>query len=298
MLRGMLIRLVLAACLIASSALAQDSLIDRGVTLREQGDDAGALELFRQAYDSTHSAHALAQMALAEQALGRWVDAYGHLTQALAGDDEWVASHREPLETALEVIRGHVGRIDLSGGVDGASIVIDGHTVGTFPLREPIAVTPGRVNLEVHAEGYAPAVREIEVAAGALAREAIAMEQETTPAPVTAAGGESISPIGPVLLGVAGALAVGGLITAIVTLDHDSQLSALCPANNCDPSARGVLSERRAFAITTDVLFISSAIAAGTGLVLTFVLRDRAPPPVTAGCGPTGCGVVIQGAWQ
>src|SRR5688572_1092503 len=57
-------------------------LIDRGVEQRKAGDDRAALELFRRAFELNGSGQALAQMALAEQALGRWLDAHQHLRLA------------------------------------------------------------------------------------------------------------------------------------------------------------------------------------------------------------------------
>lgn len=79
-------------------AQSAETLIDEGVQLREQGRDAGALERFQRAYAESRSARALAQVALAEQALGRWVDANAHLTEALAMGGEWIETHRGPRE--------------------------------------------------------------------------------------------------------------------------------------------------------------------------------------------------------
>ncbi|MBK6534365.1 MAG: hypothetical protein IPF99_33800 [Deltaproteobacteria bacterium] len=67
---------VLSVILVGSRASAQtvdpEVLMRGGVEARHARRDDAALQLFTQAYDITHSARALAQVGLAEQALGRW----------------------------------------------------------------------------------------------------------------------------------------------------------------------------------------------------------------------------------
>src|SRR5947209_3601580 len=80
---------------------AADAAIRRGVDLRKQGRDMDALEEFRKAYAAARSPRALAQIALAEQALGRWVDAESDLDQALASkSDPWIRKNVATLNGA------------------------------------------------------------------------------------------------------------------------------------------------------------------------------------------------------
>src|SRR5207244_1663513 len=51
-----------------------EALLDQGYALRERGDDDQALAKFQAAYRLAPEPRALAQIALAEQALGRWLD--------------------------------------------------------------------------------------------------------------------------------------------------------------------------------------------------------------------------------
>src|SRR5215510_2729336 len=50
-----------------------ESLLAEGNALRRAGDDRAALTRFEEAWKRRPSARALAQMGLAEQALGRWL---------------------------------------------------------------------------------------------------------------------------------------------------------------------------------------------------------------------------------
>ena len=58
-----------------SASAQEEALIKHGLELREKHDDEGALAEFQRAYQLSKGGRALAQIALAEQALGRWVDA-------------------------------------------------------------------------------------------------------------------------------------------------------------------------------------------------------------------------------
>lgn len=160
-----------------TAALAQnaDDLVRQGIEARQQGDDARAVELFEQAFAESESPRALAQLALAEQAIGRWVDAHDHLSAALEADHEWIAKHREVLQTALEEIHEHVGELEVRGSPEGAEVRVQGRAIGTLPMSEPATLAVGTALVEVHAEGHVPSEREVRIEAGALAREQVGL---------------------------------------------------------------------------------------------------------------------------
>jgi hypothetical protein len=159
-----------------------DQLIQEGLQLREQGDDAAALERFERAYELQRSPRAMAQRSLAEQALGRWADAETHLQDALSVvTDPWIRQHKHALETALETIRGRRGTIQIRGGLPNSQVSLDGKVVGTLPLSKPLRVVAGQVTLEVTLEGYYPVRREVIVSAGALSTESIELLVMATP---------------------------------------------------------------------------------------------------------------------
>src|SRR5260221_9744241 len=109
----------------AASAQARDAeaQIHQGMELRQHGDDEGALRVLHEVFEWSHSPHAEAQMALAEQALGHWVDAEAHLRESLTTTrDPWIQSHRPALQGAMNTIATHVGLLELRGGVPGAAV--------------------------------------------------------------------------------------------------------------------------------------------------------------------------------
>lgn len=168
----------------------EDALIKQGLDLRKGGDDEAALRVFRQAYARAKSGRAAAQMALAEQALGHWVDAEAHLIEALRHDEEpWIARHKAVLDRALLDIQKHLGSLQLSGGVAGATVTLNGAPAGTLTEAVSLRAPAGTVVVEVGAPGYLPVVRSVVIPAGGIAREAIVLirmpEATTTAAPAS-----------------------------------------------------------------------------------------------------------------
>jgi hypothetical protein len=169
---------LLLAALSCAPALARGqesarALLEQGVDAREAGHDEEALALFVRANELEASGQALAQIGLANQALGRWVEAERFLSQALESDDRWVRRRQEPLQAALATVRERLGTLELTGGLDGAEVRIDGEAVGTLPLSEPLRVPAGSVALEVRAPDYLPFQRTVQVPGGGVAREEI-----------------------------------------------------------------------------------------------------------------------------
>lgn len=167
----------LALALASSAAHGQtegvDALIHEGVELRRSHHDLEALAVFRRAYDQSRGPRALAQMALAEQALGRWVEAEAHLRTALASGDPWVARSRATLEAALAVIGRHLGGLWVEGGVPGAEVLLDGERIAVLPLTEPVRVVAGSLTVTVRSEGYGTVTRHVVVPPGGDAREEV-----------------------------------------------------------------------------------------------------------------------------
>jgi len=153
----------------------EETLIKRGLEQREKGDDAAALRQFQNAHSRSHSGRSLAQVALAEQALGHWVDAESHLVEAMRHDQEpWVARNMNLFRQALGDIQSHLGSLELTGGVAGAEVKINDVGVGVLPLKA-LRVPAGSVALSVVAPNHFPMARTVTVPAGGLAREPVVL---------------------------------------------------------------------------------------------------------------------------
>ena len=168
--------IVAVACALCSgAAVAQspneaDRLIRHGVQLRQQRQNDAALREFQQAYALGHEPRAMAQIALAEQALERWVDADRHLRMAMtSSQDDWIVRHRSELDGALALIAQHTAGVRIVASVPGADVWINGARVGVTPLAEPVRVLPGVVAIQVRASGYRTESREVTASTGDVA---------------------------------------------------------------------------------------------------------------------------------
>ena len=154
------------------------------VTLREQGRDAEARTLLRCALQArAGDARLLALLSQTEQALGLFAEAEVDLREALAhSDNPYIQGNRPALERALENLEDRLGSIELTGGVDGAEVIVNGTPAGRLPLAHPVRVPPGVVALEVQAPGHAHLFREVRVTAKQTSREVVTL----VPLPSTA----------------------------------------------------------------------------------------------------------------
>jgi len=163
-----------------------------GVALRRQGRDAEALALFREVVARCPQPRVRVQLAWAEQAVGRWIDAERDLRAALATrGDEWVEQRRERLDLDLARIREHLGQLQITGGVAGAEVLLDGVVVATLPMTEAVSAVVGATRVELRREGYYPVRRDVTIVAGVVAREEVQMRPE----PVATAPIEPAPPV-------------------------------------------------------------------------------------------------------
>jgi hypothetical protein len=173
----------------ADAAADAEALIAQGIELRRQGKDAEALALFKQAAETHSTPRALAQMGLAEQALGRWVEAEEHIKLALEHPNHpWISRNRETLTRSLAAVGERLGSIELTCDVAGAIVTVNGKPAGQTPLSAPLRVVAGTVVVELSAEGFHPMTRSLQINAGSLARENVTLvpmrAAVVTPTPV------------------------------------------------------------------------------------------------------------------
>lgn len=207
-----LIRLVGAAivALAAPDAFGQDACPDaaRAATLEDQGraarqsqHDEEALELFRRSWALCHAPRSLARVALAEAALGRWLDAEAHLTESLGVvGDPWIEGNRAELEGALSGVRRRLGDLTLAGDRPSSSVELNGRPAGRWPEQRRYRVVAGTVVIGIRSPGHVDFLRTIEVAGGGMAREEVLLVRRpserdaVTPSEAGARGGQAVAP--------------------------------------------------------------------------------------------------------
>ena len=154
----------------AGDPTAASALIEQGIDLRQAQRDAEALELFLKAQTIAPSPRGQAQVALAQQALGRWAAAEKNLKEAIAAsDDAWIAQRRPILDRALAVIQSHLGDVHIAGAASG-QVFVDGVRVEDEGALTHLRLEVGWRTIEVRAQGMYPVSRKVEVRAGEVDR--------------------------------------------------------------------------------------------------------------------------------
>ncbi len=255
-----------ALCLplwIAGSAAAQpapdpglEARYQQGSDLRERQQDAQALAVFQAIYAQTRQPRALAQVGMAEGALGRWLEAEAHLAEALATTNPWITTRRTQLESALATMRSHLGQLEVQTSVEGAAVWVEGRRIGA--VNTPLRVLAGTTTFEVRAEGYVSVSRVATVPAAGLAREAVSLVAaagEVAAPTARAAGGDTVpgqggppvaaSPAGSGRSTVAVAALIGGgvvLVGGVIAWAYGwSQVGAYNADASCPPPETGGL---------------------------------------------------------
>jgi tetratricopeptide (TPR) repeat protein len=99
-----------------------------------------------------------------------------------------------------------------------------------------------------------------------------------------------------ILMGVGGAMIIGGVVTGAMASSKHGELEDQCPDNRCDdPSLKSVADEGKTLALVADILLFGGIAAAGTGGVLWFLNNNQssseeAPVSAALSCGPRACG--------
>jgi hypothetical protein len=163
-----------------AEASEDEALLRRGVELRRQGRDEEALKTFRSAFRLRATPRAQAQMGLAEQALGHWVDAEGDISAAIRSrEDPWIARNMNVLLSARGKVLQHLGQLQVLGSPAGAAIHIDERDLGAMPMKAPVYVPLGEVVIFVSAPGYISLTRRSTIpSASEIVRETIALHEE------------------------------------------------------------------------------------------------------------------------
>lgn len=301
----------------------------RGIAMLRQGQNEEALGVFRGIYERTREPRALWRMATAEAALGRWVEAEGHMSSAFgSSSDAWVQAERAGLEATLRQVQARVGLLTVRSNVPGATIEVDGQGVTSFPLR----VVAGDVRVRVRAEGYQEAqatvsvpgnverayLHEVELMPVAGARRGPVVEGAVTVARGT---GEVRQPTEPPQAGsglrTGGiiALAAGGvgLVTGVVGLvlrnsaATDFNDNTYCGTNGSLPQSRSTCAGYENTTSAMQSLSIAGFIGGGALTVTGIILLVAAPSrerqamamhrTVYLASGPGDVGLGMGGQW-
>ena len=151
----------------ASDLESVEALVRQGVELRQQRHDARALPLFQKAYGMSRTPRTAGQLGLCEMALGYWLDAENHLSEALTvPDNPWVSRNLADLTGALAGVRMNISEVTITGEPKNADVLVNGQSVGHLPLAAPVRLGKGAADVELRASGYVDGRRSLKILGG------------------------------------------------------------------------------------------------------------------------------------
>jgi PEGA domain len=256
-------------------------LLRRGVELRRERRDAEALASFRAAVDRENTPIARAELALAEQALGRWIDAERDLALALEAHDDWIEKNARPLSAALDEIRGHLGWLVVVTEPAAATITVDGRAIG---LGERVRVDAGDHTIEARASGYLVATQRVTIPGGDTARATLTLLPDVVVHPPA-----TRSDVGPtvgkwVLAGVGIAGIAAGTSFGVQTIREKNARDEQCASGACTAAAFRDDHDARWSATVSTVSFGVGLAALAGAAIWVLVDRPHRPPRPAIAC--------------
>jgi hypothetical protein len=283
--------MVLGLAVAASTAAAQRAELEAGLRARAAGDHEAALAAFSSAWDTTAAPIARAEMAIEELALGRYVLAETHASEALVfSADPAIAARVDELSATRDTAAAHLGSIEVRCP-EGFAIRVDGEPVGTSPLTHLARVEVGRHTVEATRAAYEPARVELEVSSGALARATLAPVWIDDRPLLARSGGEGQRIAGWTLVGAGAIALVVASIALGVELDRDAYLrtdacTPTSPLESRESRCPDAASLRASYTDVTRALFVSAAVLGLAGILLV-VTAPSDPSATSARCAPS-----------
>lgn len=138
--------------------------VKEGLALLADKNPNGALAKFELAYALVPAPGVQYNIGLAQKELLRYPEAIEAIRRYLAAPGISVEKRREA-EALIAEMRAQIVDVELLDLPPGARVTLDGRLVGEAPLP-PVPMVTGRHLLEVTADGYEPAQRELSIATG------------------------------------------------------------------------------------------------------------------------------------
>jgi hypothetical protein len=298
-----------------SATARADAAFDEGRELFEQGRFKEACEKFELSMQLDPSPGTLLNLGNCYEPQGDLLKALGVFERALAeaqkaGDRKKRAAWSDAARERIASLSKRIPELTIEAAEPGIAVQLDGKPYAT--LGQPQRQNPGRHHVEVSAPGKRTFTTSFELLDGQpLTLRLPPLEAiEATPDPIAPAPALASPPaqdldserrfgIWPWIAGGTGAALLGtSLVTGLMASSKAAQLEDECPEMVCtDESLESVRDSAMTLGITTDILWITGALAVATGVTLFVLDYGKAEPgaALEAGCFGGGCGFAASG---
>ena len=132
--------------------------------LFNNGDFAGAFTKYGAAYDLAKDPRLLYNMALCEKNTRHYAQMQVLLLRYERESGPTLsAEHKDAVDGALAAIRNLVSTVQVTSNVVNSVVSVDGETVGTTPLKDPLLLDLGKHSIVVDKSGFEPVTNVVDV---------------------------------------------------------------------------------------------------------------------------------------
>jgi hypothetical protein len=159
---------------------------EHAIKLYEDADYTLALAEFERVYELMPNYRVLYNIGQVSIQLGRYARAFRTLKAYVArAGAELPADRQKAVQADLELLAGRIATVNVLVDPPGAQILLDGTTIGTSPLAEPLIVDVGERTVQVRLSGYVTETQRLTLAGGDRRESRFVLEREE-PEPVVA----------------------------------------------------------------------------------------------------------------
>ncbi len=281
------------------------SLMDDGDRLRAANDLAGALQRYQAAHEIMKVPTTGIEVAKTFAQLGKLVEARRAAIETanlpvVEGEPDVMAQARQEASTLAASLATRIPAavIQVWPQDAPANVFVDGVQLPAAARGLPYKTNPGEHTVQVTATGYQAAQQTFQLDEGAQTTVSVNLVAEpvapTAPAPVTqpALASPAPAPSAPeparsntnayVAFGIAGAGAVVGTVTGLLSLNKASSAKDKCNSDNeCPPEAKDDIDSAKSMATFSNIGF-GVAIAAGAWGLYEVLSQPDTGSPTTA----------------
>lgn len=260
-----------------------------GMKASQAGDPTQALNEFQASYDAVASPNSDLMIARTLETLGRLGQAYVAYSRTV--DEANAASQTDPkykrtakaAESERDQLKSRVAfvSVTVSGATANDQLVVAGRTIAHSDWAQPIAVTPGSVQLELRSANGKAQTRTVNATAGATSNVSLSSGPAqtppgTSPLPPEASGTQNSTRT---LAYIAGGVGAAGLVTFTIfgLLDNSkySDLQNACRNNVCPANRQSDANTGKTYQTVANVGLGVGIVGLATGAVLYFVSSKK-----------------------
>lgn len=254
-----------------------------GMKASQAGDPTQALSEFQASYDAVASPNSHLMIARTLATLGRLGQAYVAYSQTV--DEANAASQTDPkykrtakaAESERDQLKSRVAfvSVTVSGATANDQLVVAGRTVPHSDWAQPIAVTPGSVQIELRSANGPAQTRTLTAAVGTTSNVSLSSGPAQTPAGTTPLPPSGTKSNTRTLAYIAGGVGAAGLVTFTIfgLLDNSkySDLQSVCRNNVCPANRKSDANTGQTYQTVANVGLGVGIVGLATGAVLYFV---------------------------